>query len=84
MVIPYTGLFFAARCNSRSSHCQYTRSSTEHFQYGTVTSARLQGHNYRNENFSKVRSYVLSHGQASVKQGVNIPVPSADPDDGRL
>jgi hypothetical protein len=59
MAIPCTGLFFAASCNSRSSHGQYTRSSTEHFQYGAVTSARLLGQNYRNRNFSKVRSYVL-------------------------
>jgi proteasome lid subunit RPN8/RPN11 len=28
MAIPYTGLFIAASCNSRSSHGQYTRSST--------------------------------------------------------
>jgi hypothetical protein len=33
MAIPYTGLFIAATCNSRSSHGQYTRSSTEHLQY---------------------------------------------------
>ena len=53
MAIPYTGLFIAASCNSRSSHGQYTRSSTEHtrsstehFQYRTVTSARLLGQNY--------------------------------------
>jgi hypothetical protein len=60
MAIPYTGLFFfVASCNSRSSHGQYTRSSTEHFQYGAVTSARLLGQNYRNRNFSKVRNYVL-------------------------
>jgi hypothetical protein len=59
MAIPYTGLSFAASCNSRSSHGQYTRSSTEHFQYGTVTSARLLGQNYRNRNYSKVRNYVL-------------------------
>jgi hypothetical protein len=43
MAIPYTGLSFAASCNSRSSHDQYTRSSTEHFEYGAVTSARLLG-----------------------------------------
>jgi hypothetical protein len=49
MAIPYTGLSFAANCNSRSSHGQYTRSSTEHFQYGAVTSARLLGQNYRNQ-----------------------------------
>ena len=55
MAIPYTGLFFAASCNSRSSHGQYTRSSTENFRYGAVTSARLLGQNYRNRNFSKVR-----------------------------
>jgi hypothetical protein len=36
MAIPYTGLFFVASCNSRSSHGQYTRSSTEHFQHGAV------------------------------------------------
>jgi hypothetical protein len=61
MAIPYTGLSFAANCNSRSSHGQYTRSSTEHFQYGavTVTSARLLGQNYRNRNYSTVRKYVL-------------------------
>jgi hypothetical protein len=59
MAIPYTGLSFAASCNSRSSHGQYTRSSTEHFQYGAVTSARLLGQNYRNRNYSKVRNYVL-------------------------
>jgi hypothetical protein len=59
MAIPYTGLFFVANCNSRSSHSQYTRSSTEHFQYGAVTSARLLGQNYRNQNFSEVRNYVL-------------------------
>jgi hypothetical protein len=59
MAIPYTGLFIAASCNSRSSHGQYTRSSTEHLQYGAVTSARLLGQNYRNRNYSKVRNYVL-------------------------
>jgi hypothetical protein len=59
MAIPYTGLSFAASCNSRSSHGQYTRSSTEHFQYGAVTSARPLGQNYRNRNYSKVRNYVL-------------------------
>jgi hypothetical protein len=48
MAIPYTGLSFAASCNSRSSHDQYTLSSTEHFEYGAVTSARLLGQNYRN------------------------------------
>jgi hypothetical protein len=46
MAIPYTGLFIAAVCNSRSNHGQYTRSSTEHLQYGAVTSARLLGQNY--------------------------------------
>jgi hypothetical protein len=55
----YTGLFIAASCNSRSSHGQYTRSSTEHLQYGTVTSARLLGQNYKNRNYSKVLNYVL-------------------------
>jgi hypothetical protein len=59
MAIPYTGLSFAASCNSRSSHDQYTRSSTEHFEYGAVTSARLLGHNYRNRKYSKIRNYVL-------------------------
>jgi hypothetical protein len=59
MAIPYTGLSFAASCNSRSSHGQYTRSSTEHFEYGAVTSARLLGQNYRNRKYSKVRNYVL-------------------------
>jgi hypothetical protein len=37
MAVPYTGLFIAASCNSRSSHGQYTRPSTEHLQYGAVT-----------------------------------------------
>jgi hypothetical protein len=59
MAIPYRGLSFTANCNSRSSHDQYTRSSTEHFEYGTVTSARLLGQNYRNRKYSKVRNYVL-------------------------
>jgi hypothetical protein len=59
MSIPYTGLFIAASCNSRSSHGQYTRSSTEHLQYGEVTSARLLGQNYKNQNYSKVSNYVL-------------------------
>jgi hypothetical protein len=59
MAIPYTGLSFAASCNSQSSHGQYTRSSTEHFEYGAVTSARLLGQNYRNRKYSKVRNYVL-------------------------
>jgi hypothetical protein len=53
------GISFAAICNSRSSHDQYTRSSTEHFEYGAVTSARLLGQNYRNRKYSKVRNYVL-------------------------
>jgi len=35
MVIPYTGLFIAAGCNSRFSHGWYTRS------YGTVSSIGL-------------------------------------------
>jgi hypothetical protein len=59
MAIPYTGLFIAPSCNSRSSHGQYTRSSTEHVQYGAITSARLLGQNYKNRNYSKVRNYVL-------------------------
>jgi hypothetical protein len=59
MAIPYTGLSFAASCNSRSSHDQYTWSSTEHFEYGAVTSARLLGQNYRNRKYSKVRNYVF-------------------------
>jgi hypothetical protein len=59
MAIPYTGLSFAASCNSRSSHGQYTRSSTEHYEYGAVTSVRLLGQNYRNRKYSKVRNYVL-------------------------
>jgi hypothetical protein len=59
MAIPYTGLFIAASCDSRSSHGQYTRSSTEHVQYRAVTSARLLGQNYKNRNYSKVRNYVL-------------------------
>jgi hypothetical protein len=59
VAIPYTGLSFAASCNSLSSHGQYTRSSTEHFEYGAVPSARLLGQNYRNRNYSKVRNYVL-------------------------
>jgi hypothetical protein len=32
MAIPCTGLFIAASCNSRSSHGQYTRPSTEHLK----------------------------------------------------
>jgi hypothetical protein len=59
MTIPYTGIFIAASCNLRSSHGQYTRSSTEHLQYGAVTSARLPGQNYRNRNQNKVRDYVF-------------------------
>jgi hypothetical protein len=51
MAIPYTGLFIAASCNSRSSHGQYTRSSTEHLQYGEVTSARLLGQNDDDDDF---------------------------------
>jgi hypothetical protein len=50
MAIPYSGLFIAAICNSRSIHGQYTRSSTEQLQYGAVTNARLLGRNYRNRN----------------------------------
>jgi hypothetical protein len=62
MAIPYTGLFIAASCNSRSSHGQYTRSSTEHLQYGAVTSARLLGRNYSNRNHTdKVRQYVFRY-----------------------
>ncbi len=58
MAIPYTGLFTAASCNLRSSHGQYTRSSTEQLQSGAVTSARLLGQNYRNRNHNMVRDYV--------------------------
>jgi hypothetical protein len=65
MAIPYTGLSFAASCNSRSSHGQYTRSSTEHFQYGAVITARLLGQNYWNRNYSKVRNYVLDKHSSS-------------------
>jgi hypothetical protein len=65
MAIPYTGLSFAASCNSRSSHGQYTRSSTEHFEYGAVTSARLLGQNYRNRNYSKVRNTFYTSGKNS-------------------
>jgi hypothetical protein len=54
---PLYGIFIAASCNPRSSHSQYTRSSTEHLQYRTVTSARLLGQNYRNRNYSKVCNY---------------------------
>jgi hypothetical protein len=62
MAIPYTGLLIAASCNSRSSHGQYTRSSTEHLQYGAVTSARLLGQNYSNRNHTdKVRQYVFTY-----------------------
>jgi hypothetical protein len=62
MAIPYTGLFIAASCNSRSSHGWYTRSSTEHLQYGAVTSARLLGQNYSNRNHTdKVRQFVFRY-----------------------
>jgi len=48
---------FFVLCNSRFG--QYTRSSTEQFQYGTVTSARLLGQNYRKLNHNMVRHYVF-------------------------
>jgi hypothetical protein len=37
MAIPYTGLYFAANCNSRSSDGQYTRSSTEYINFPLPT-----------------------------------------------
>ena len=36
-----------------------TRSSTEQLQYGSVTSARLLGQNYRNRNHNKIRDYAI-------------------------
>jgi hypothetical protein len=75
MAIPYTGLSFAASCNSRSSHGQYTRSSTEHYEYGAVTSVRLLGQNYRNRKYSKVRNYVLDKHFSSNNQQWQPPLP---------
>ncbi len=43
MAIPYTGLLIAASCKSRSSHGQYTRSSTEHLSYGTYLPQGIYG-----------------------------------------
>jgi hypothetical protein len=62
MAVPYTGLFIAASCYSRSSHGQYTRSSTEHSQYGAGTSTRLLGQNYSNRSHTdKVQQYVFRY-----------------------
>jgi hypothetical protein len=63
MAIPYTGLFIAASCNSRSSHGQYTRSSTEQLQYGAVTRAsywdRIIGTGTKIRSLDYVYTYTL-------------------------
>ena len=43
IAIPYTVLLIAASCKSRSSHGQYTRSSTEHLSYGTYLPQGIYG-----------------------------------------
>ena len=52
MAIPYTGLFIAASCNSRSSTVKYTRYD------GNSYSVRLLGQNCRDQLY-KVRDYVF-------------------------
>jgi hypothetical protein len=71
MTIPYTGLFIAASCNSRSSHGQYTRSITKQLH------SRLLGQNYRNLNQNTLVSACVALASSAGCKGCEVLPSSA-------